>query len=100
MVVFQTHASLAQSAPAPLMALSHAANVHWDTVVMASHVRTLTNAKKSQMLAILITVSIVVRTLNQVTTVSHALVVSPVLNHLEEELNRQLLRNRFVNYYL
>lgn len=95
MVVCPTHASLAQSAPASLMALSGVASVHLATVGMASSARTLMSVKRSLMPATHITVSIAVRTLSLVTTVCLALHVSPVLSPSEGEWNRQLLKNRF-----
>lgn len=95
MAVFQTHASLVQNAPAFPMAPLCVASVQLATLVMGSHARILMSAKKFQMLAILLMESITVSTLSQVTTVSPVLHVSLVLNPLEEEWNRQLLKNRF-----
>lgn len=96
MVVSPIHASLAQDAPASLMVPSSAASAHLDTEETASSVKTSMSAQRSLMLAIRITESIVVRTRSLVTTVCLVLLVSLALSHLEEELNRQLLRNRFV----
>lgn len=95
MVVSPTHASPAQSAPASLMALSGVASVHLATLGTASLAKTLMSVQRSQMLAIHIMESTVVRTLSPVTTVFPAPHVSLVLSPLEEEWNRQLLKNRF-----
>lgn len=94
MVVFPTHASVAQGAPASSMAPSSVASVHLAILVMASPAMTLTSVKRSLMLAILIMESIAVRTQNPVTTVFPAHHVSLALSPLEEELNRQWLKNR------
>lgn len=95
MAVSPVHASLAQSALASLMAPSGVASVHSATLGTASPAKTLMSVKWSLMLAIHITESIAVRTLNLVTTVCPALHVSLVLSPLEEEWNRLLLKNRF-----
>ena len=95
MVVSPTHASLAQSAPAPPMALSDVADVHQATPGMASHAKTLMSVKKFLMLATHTTEFIAVRTLSQVTTACPARHVSPVLSPLEEEWSRRLPKNRF-----
>lgn len=95
MAVFQTRASLVQNAPASPMAPFCVASVQLATLVTGSHARILMNAKKFQMLAILLMESIAVSILSQVTTASPVLHVSLVLSPLEEELNKQLLKNRF-----
>lgn len=95
MAVSPTHASLAQNAPASLMALSGVAGVQSATLGTASPAKTLMSVKRSLMLAIHIMESISVRTLSPDTTACPAPHVSPVLSPLEEEWNRQLLKNRF-----
>lgn len=95
MVVSQTHASPAQSAPASLMAPSGVASVHLATLGMASPAKTLMSVKRFPMLAIHIMESIAVRTQNPVTTVCPAPHVSLVLSPLEEGWNRQQLKNRY-----
>lgn len=94
MVVSPTHASLAQSAPASLMALSAVASVHSATLGMASTAKTLMSVKRFPMPAIHKTESIAVRTQSQVITVCPALCVILVLSPLGEVWNRQQLKNR------
>lgn len=95
MVVSPAHASLEQDASVSLMALSSVASVLLATLEMASNVKTSMSVKLFLMLAIHITESIAVRTPNPVTTVCPAQHVSLALSHLEEEWNKQLLKNRF-----
>lgn len=95
MAVFPTHASLGQSALASLMALLSVESVHSATPAMGSHAKILMSAKRSRMLALVLTESIAVWTLSLVITVFPALHGFLVLNPSEEEWNRQLLKNRF-----
>lgn len=95
MVVCPTHASLAQGAPAPPMALLGAASVPSVTEGMASSAKTLTSVKRFRMLAIPIMEFIAVRIRSPATTVYRVLHDSLGLSHLEGESNRPLLRNRF-----
>lgn len=95
MVVCPTHASLAQGAPAPPMALLGAASVPSATEGMASSAKTLTSVKRFRMLAIPIMEFIAVRIRSPATTVYRVLHDSLGLSHLEGESNRPLLRNRF-----
>lgn len=95
MAVSPAPASQAQSAPASETAHSSVAGVHPATQGTASRAKTSTNAKRSPMLAILITESTVVKTRSRVTTVFPVPRVSLVLSRLEEVWQRQLLKNRF-----
>lgn len=97
MVACQAHASLVQGAPASLTALSGVASVHLATKGMESPAKMLMSAKKSLMLAIPITESIVVKTQSRDTTVCPALHVTLALSLLEEEWNKPLLKNRFAH---